>query len=203
MKSITKLSDKQIETRLTRWFELATAKQIEDGINWYVDANWQAEQLAYAFDVSPYKCAAVISVLSPRNKWRRNLQDAFNVIATFKKGGDESGVKVCTFNANKKKAFDVLRGDLIAESSPKTHSFATNVSLLSSHVTVDSWHLRACQLLESEIGTPTVDSCSTKQYRRVERITLELANEFDLKGYEFQAIVWIVVKAAYKKAGKR
>jgi len=42
-----------------------------------------------------------------------------------------------------------------------------------------------------------VESVTIKQYRRIEQLTSMVAQEFDLKGYEFQAIVWITIKEAW------
>ena len=102
---------------------------------------------------------------------------------------------------NKSKAWDILeQGDEITAKSPKTHSFAMNVGLLSAdHITVDKWHIRAC-LTEAKDGkTETQESCTSVQYRRIESITAKLAKKYKLKGYEFQAIVWLTIKSIWEK----
>lgn len=188
--SVTNYSDTKIKNRLKYWFDLATKEEIEQGKNWYKDAQDFAQYLSKKYSIDSYVCASVISALSPNNKWDRNKVDAENLIKAFKQGSRD--VKVCTYNANKEKAFGILEGKVITEKSPKTHAFAMNVGLLSSeHITVDKWHLRACLTREK---TDVVESYTSVQYRRVEKITSQLAKERGLKGYEFQAIIWVTIK---------
>lgn len=188
--SVTNYSDTKIKNRLNYWFNLATEEDINNGKNWYKDAQDFAQYLSKKYSIDSYVCASVISALSPNNKWQRNKLDAENLIKAFQQGSRD--VKVCTYNANKEKAFKILEGKVITEKSPKTHAFAMNVGLLSSeHITVDKWHLRACLTKEK---TDVVESCTSVQYRRVEKITSQLAKERGLKGYEFQAIVWVTIR---------
>jgi hypothetical protein len=190
--SITKFSDTKIKNRLNYWFSLATQEDINNGKNWYKDAQDFAKYLSETYNIDSYVCASVISALSPNNKWDRNKVDAETVIKAYLNGIAPESIKVCTYNANKNKAFDILNGKVITEKSPKTHAFAMNVGLLSSdHITIDKWHLRACLTKEK---TDVVESCTAVQYRRVEKITSQLAKENGLKGYEFQAIVWVIIR---------
>ena len=190
--SITNYSDTKIKNRLNYWFSLATEQEIKDGKNWYKEAQDFAKYLSETYKIDSYVCASVISALSPNNKWQRNKIDAEVVIKAYLNGIDPENIKVCTYNANKVKAFRILKGEIITEKSPKTHAFAMNVGLLSSeHITIDKWHLRACLTKEK---TDVVENCTNVQYRRVEKITSQLAKEKGLKGYEFQAIVWVAIR---------
>ena len=161
--SVTNLSDIKIKNNLKFWLKLATKNEIDQGKNWYMDAQNFTEYLSKKYSIDSYVCASVISALSPNNKWDRNKIDAEAVIKAFIDGHKD--VKVCTYNSNKEKAFKILDGDLITEKSPKTHSFAMNVGLLSSdHITIDKWHLRAC-VTKHKAGC--VESCTSVQYRRI------------------------------------
>jgi RNA:NAD 2'-phosphotransferase (TPT1/KptA family) len=42
-----------------------------------------------------------------------------------------------------------------------------------------------------------VDTITDKHYKRVEKLTVELAKEYNVKGYEFQAIVWIAAREGW------
>jgi len=195
--TIAKLSDCKIKNSLRRWFKSASFYNFKDGISWYEKAQTFVRGVSAQYDIEPYKVAGVVSALSPNNKWTRNEIDTVTVIQAYLNGKSEDDVSVCTYNANKKRAFEILRGNtLITERSPKTHAFAMNVGLLSSdHITIDKWHLRACQCRPSDKADSTLyETVSAVQYRRIERITAELAKEFNLKGYKFQAIVWCVIK---------
>jgi hypothetical protein len=83
---------------------------------WYIDAQTFCHELATEFALNPYICASVISCLSPNNKWQRNKVDARAVLVAWQAGLTADSVKVCTYNANKAKAFRVLNeGEAIAQ----------------------------------------------------------------------------------------
>lgn len=194
-KSITKCENYLIGQCLKSWYDLATDEQILLGKQWYGDAQDYAKYLSMKYNIELYVCATVISCLSPNNKWERNKIDAENVIKAWIAGIPPESIKVCTYNANKVKAFLALDGQLISEKSPKTHAFAMNVGLKSAdHITIDKWHLRACMFTPDDGIKECVESCTIVQYRRVEKITAQLAQELNLKGYELQAIIWVTIK---------
>jgi len=193
--SIVNFSDTKIKNNLKRWFEASTDLDKTSGKTWYKEAQEFCQYLSNKYEIDSYTCATVVSCLSPNNKWSRNKVDAEAVIVAHKNGLPSDSVKVCTYNANKLKAFRALDGELIAESAPKTHAFAMNVGKLSSsHVTIDKWHLRACMIRPLDGVQPCVETLTAKQYRRVERITSQLAETYNLKGFEFQAILWVAIK---------
>jgi len=75
-----------------------------------------------------------------------------------------------------------------------------NVGLNSpEHITVDKWHLRACVSKPSEGVVDAVESCTSAQYRRIEALTSKVAKEFGLKGYEAQAIIWVMIKKVWNR----
>ncbi len=200
-RKVTETTDRKIENRLIKWFEAANALDIESGKAWYREAQTYTQFLSETFKIDSYTCAAVISELSPNNKWERNKIDAFNVIQAFKAKKKPDDVSCCTYNANKRKVFNILKGKLALNAkSPKTHAFAMNVGLLSSdHVTIDKWHVRACLTSPSEGIRETVESVTPAQYRRIEAITVKLAKKYGLKGFEFQAIVWVTMKRNWNR----
>jgi len=193
-----KTTDRVMRNNLMAWYKYATPKQVRDGKAWYKEANSFATKLADRSGHDSYVIASVISALSPRNKWERNLIDAEAVTWAHARDLDLEAVKVCTFTKNKIKAFRILNhADVITAKSPKTHSFAMNVGKLSEdHVTVDSWHLRACQCKPSKPVKPkqVQESVTPLQYERVVDITKECAEKVGVKPYEFQAIVWVAIK---------
>lgn len=193
-----KVTDTVLKNNLRAWYKSATPKQVEAGKRWYRDANKSAKAIASRTGHDTHKIAGVISALSPRNKWERNLIDAEAVSTAQASNKRPEDVKVCTFNKNKLKAFNILSDkESIEEKSRKTYSFVMNVSKLSEdHITVDSWHLRACQSKPHKMVKPNTvqESVTPKQYDRVKDLTMEVAEEFGVKGYEFQAIVWVSIK---------
>jgi len=200
MKTVTKTTDRIIKSNLKRWFEAATDEDKASGMAWYEDAQNFTSYLSEKYGIERYICATVVSCLSPNNKWERNKIDAETVIKAFLNNIAPDSIKVCTYNNNKLKAFRALNGELISEKAPKTHAFAMNVGLLSpDHVTIDKWHIRACLIKPTEGVVPCVETVTALHYRRVERITSELAHELNLKGYELQAIIWVAIKNKWNR----
>jgi hypothetical protein len=200
-RSVTKLTDKQIYNSLHKWFAESTAQEREDGKLWYKEAQMFTKYVAEEYGIDSYRVAGVVSALSPNNKWERNKYDAITVIKAHLAGLSPKDIKVCTYNANKIKAFEILRGDTeITAKSPKTHSFAMNVGLNSpEHITIDKWHLRACVTTPKDGIVDCMESCTSVQYRRIEALTANVAKSLGYKGYELQAIVWVTIKRVWDR----
>ena len=204
MTTIRQLSDRKIRNKLVRWYGYANADEtvILTGLNWYKQAQDFVKEISFTYCISSYTVAGVVSALSPNNKWERNKIDTIAVIEAFQAGKGDDDVKVCTYNCNKTRAFEILRGNkTITERSPKTHAFAMNVGLLSpTHITIDKWHLRACQCRPCDDRSSKLqETVSPLQYRRIEHITAELAHQYGYKGYEFQAIIWCAIKQNWEQ----
>ena len=198
--TVTKTTDRIIKGNLKRWFNLASTKEINAGLQWYKEAQDFSKYLAETYRIDTYTAATVISCLSPNNKWNRNKIDSEAVIKTYQDGKSSDDIKVCTYNANKNKAFKALQGLKINKSAPKTHAFAMNVGLLDpNHITIDKWHLRACLLKPKDGIEQVVETCSNVQYKRIEAITANLAKDLNLRGYELQAIIWVTIKNEWNR----
>ena len=189
LKNITPYMANKIRENLRTYFDLATTEQIESGRNWYRNAHNICKTLS-GDDYTPEQVAGVISALSPRNKWERNIEDAETVLSAVIDGLLPEHVKVCTFNTNKFKAFEIAKGDRTIDiTSRKTYAFIRNIAHLDpNRVTVDVWHLRAC------FGKTIDTGLTPKRYDIIEQITLEEAHKVGLEGFEYQAIVWEVVR---------
>ena len=79
-------------------FALATAGELQEGLDWYHRANRVAAEIASAHGISLETAAGVIADLSPNNRWERNIVDAENIIRAYSIGGAEEAQngKVCT-----------------------------------------------------------------------------------------------------------
>tara|TARA_R110001583_G_scaffold178381_1_gene334186 strand:- start:87 stop:695 length:609 start_codon:yes stop_codon:yes gene_type:complete len=200
-RTLTKTTDRVVYNCQTAWLLQATKKQWKIGKAWYKEAQKFTKYLSKKYNVDRYIVAAVLSILSPNNKWERNKQDAEAMIKAFVEGRTIDSFKVCTYNPNKVKAWGVLNGDttLVAK-SPKTHAFSMNIGRLSEkHVTVDKWHVRACLCKPKDGIVDTVETLTSTQYRRVEAITARIAEEHKLKAYEAQAIIWVTIKEKWNR----
>tara|TARA_R110001599_G_scaffold332522_1_gene548018 strand:+ start:1077 stop:1658 length:582 start_codon:yes stop_codon:yes gene_type:complete len=190
LKNITPYQKRKIKSNLLSIYNSGSSNDMKEGLAWYQSANKMCIDLSIKFNHSPLIVAQVLSALSPRNKWQRNIIDTETVLRAVNEGKGPKDVKVCTFNNNKQKAFDIAKGRRgIEKASPKTYSFVKNIAELdASKVTIDVWHLRAC------FGK-TVDSGLTPlRYKQLEKLTLKCAEMVGIRGYEFQAIVWGVIR---------
>lgn len=200
------LTARQVTNCLTSWHEEATPAEIKAGLDWYSEAQGFVHQTYDDFkDLIPhltkYIVAGIVSALSPNNRWERNKVDTITVLKAIVAGLPPDSVKVCTYNPNKLKAFEIAKGDIeITSKSPKTHSFAMNVGLLSpDHITIDKHHLRACVTRPKDGIVDCMESCTANEYRRIESVTAELAHKLGYKGYELQAIIWVTIKRVWNR----
>jgi len=201
-RTLAKMSDLEIANSLQGWIKIATRKNLRDGKRWYRDAQKFTRHLAKFYDLDRYIVAGCTSALSPNNRWERNKFDVEQMIQAFKWGRSINSFKVCTYGANKRKAWRILsEGATIVAKSPKTHAFAMNIGRLSDkHVTIDMWHIRACLCTTSEgIVDDVTTSITPNQYRRVEAITARVAQENKLKPYQAQAVIWVAIKEAWNR----
>jgi hypothetical protein len=186
---------KQLRRNLRHWYSVSTDQERREGQAWYSQAEDFCSALAEKYNVPQEIVAGVVSALSPNNKWERNKVDAELVIFSAINNVDPSAVKVCTYNANKMKAFAIAKGDRkILSSSPKTFSFAMNVGKRdSNYVTIDKWHLRACQT-QSKAPVKCQESVTNKQYETISTETIHVAKELGVNPIELQATIWVCIK---------
>lgn len=190
IKSLSPYHKRKIKKNLLEMYEKRTDQHTQEGMQWYKTANQICIDMGKQLDYDPAVVAQVISALSPRNKWERNIIDTRTVLEAVNKGMNPEDVKVCTFNNNKNKAFEIARGERgIDQASPKTYSFVKNIAELdASKVTIDVWHLRAC------FGKTIESGLTPLRYKQLEKLTLKCAEMVGVRGYEFQAIVWGIVR---------
>tara|TARA_R100000951_G_C2577564_1_gene160820 strand:- start:101 stop:697 length:597 start_codon:yes stop_codon:yes gene_type:complete len=190
MKKLSNYKLKKISNNLDYFFNIATDENIKEGINWYKAANKEAKKIAKKYDIDIYKVSQVISALSPRNKWKQNILDANKVCEAYKLGLHPTDIKVCTFHSNKFKAFNILANNVsITDKSLKTFNFVNNIAYLNSDfLTVDIWHLRACFNNLIKINNASIGRIA---YEQIKHLTIKKATKLGLKGYEFQAILWL------------
>ena len=193
MKKQTKSDLRKISRNLDYFFNLATDEEITEGRQWYKLANHFCEHVANEYNTTPLRVASVVSALSPRNRWTQNLIDAKKVFQAIQEGKEAEDIKVSTFHKNKFKAFELAKGNIfITEDSPKTFNFVRNIAHLdASALTIDVWHIRASLKKFKSIGSAHIGKLA---YSQIKALTIKKANKLGLKGYEYQAILWISVQ---------
>jgi len=104
---------------IVKCYENSYTVEIHQGIKWYSNAYDIALSLSNKYRVDINQVVGVMAALSPNNEWQRNCIDAENLIKQYSKWIDivDSGkvlkyflkfTKVCTFNANRDKAINIL-----------------------------------------------------------------------------------------------
>lgn len=122
--------------RIIATYRRATPTDVEAGASWYGDAGSLALELARAGDTTAEHAATVISHLSPRTPWARNVSGAWQLILT----GEAPGC----LQANVRRARAALSSSspLGTLGGPKTQRFARNILGDRDAVTVDVWAAR-------------------------------------------------------------
>lgn len=176
----------RIRENLKYFYDKATEEDKASGKAWYYKAHEFCARNAVQYGYNVETVAAVISALSPRNKWERNLIDAESVLNAVRNNIPEEEIKVCTFNKNKEKAFNIARlKQVIGSDALKTYAFLQNIANLNEkYVTIDIWHQRAAFNKMRDINL------NKGVYLELQKITIEEAKERNLKGFEYQAIIW-------------
>jgi hypothetical protein len=185
MRKLTKYQLQKISRNLDKYFNLASESDIKSGLVWYQQANDICKDIAQKYGTSTFIASGVISALSPRNKWAKNIQDAYSVFEAVKNNVEAVDTKVSTFHTNKFKAFAIAQGKVtITSDSNKTFAFCENIAHLNEDfVTIDVWHLRAC-------FDRTMGSIGDLAYKKLQSITLSKAKKLGMRGFEYQAIIW-------------
>ena len=197
MKQLQKKELNKISRNLDYFFNYATNLDIIDGKAWYDVANQIVYNLASKYSYDTFTVANVLSALSPRNRWEQNIKDTETVLKAVKDGLEPTDVKVCTFNKNKFKAFRIAKGEIsISSDSQKTYNFTKNIAHLDrTSLTVDIWHLRACLKQFKSIKSAQIGKLA---YEQIKALTIKKAEKLGLRGYEYQAIVWLSVKRYFE-----
>lgn len=162
----------------------ATSAQIEHGLRWYKEAN----EFARSLPISLANAAAVISALSPANKWETNKLEAQALIHNV------PGYRYCTYGQNVEKARTAIShpdpARLFDEKTGyKTLSFYHNILNPEDPgwVTIDR---HAAAVAEGRTGSGPV-RLTPKQYRAYAQAYKDAAYLLGILPCQLQAICWV------------
>lgn len=179
-----------IVRRILRTFDRATASDVEAGASWYPHAQTIAAGLARTAGVDLLAGAALLSALSPRTDWARNVAGATSLA--------EGGVAEGCMATNVERGHRVLwaarhRGDVIAAlgDGPKTRAFAQNIAGDVEAVTVDVWACRVADLDETLLSRKGAYSAVAHAYRLA-------ARRRGVTPATMQATTWVVARNGRK-----
>lgn len=174
--------------RILRVWDRASASDVEAGARWYDEAGTLAANMALAHrgdDVDLERAASVLSALSPRTTWNRNVIGA----AAFLVGGPAAARRVGCLGRNIERARLAKRVgfEAFGPTSPKTGRFARNIAGDREAVTVDVWAMRVVDLDDTALGRKGA-------YDAVEHAYRLAARRRGVDPATMQATTWIVAR---------
>ena len=195
-KQATLVDHERMIYNITSVYRDADEDQHAEGLLWYSQAKREAYHIAMKHDVPVYITVAVIAALSPNNKWARNLVNADALIGAFVNGDGLLSVKVSTYHAMKRKAWDILAArpsynDAKAMlKGQKITSFFCDI-MGEFNVTIDG-HARNIAYGERVGLTDDRTNIGVREYRALQAAYEEAARRVGLMPYQLQAITWRV-----------
>ncbi len=195
-KQITLIDHERMVHNVMACYRAADSVQVAEGLLWYSDAQKAAHDIAVKYGIAVYIVVAVIAALSPNNKWSRNVVNADALIGAFLRGDGIDAVKVSTYHAMKKKAWDILAarpdydGAKAMLKGQKITSFFCDI-MGEFNVTIDG-HARNIAYDERVGLTDDRTNIGVREYRALQAAYEEAARRLGLMPYQIQAITWRV-----------
>ena len=157
---------------------------------WYTEVNSWCKIVSLEYNVPMYKVVGILSALSPRNRFNRNLDDTITLINQGLDG------KYGTFHNNRDKAIRILNANNISEvlsefKGLKTRKFFLNIyKVYCNNVTVDVWMIRKYKHI---IKTK---SLTNKSYLIIEELIQKEAIKHNLFANQMQAVMWSEIRGS-------
>ena len=195
-KQITLIDHERMVHNVMACYRAADSVQVAEGLLWYSDAQKAAHNIAVKYGIAVYIVVAVISALSPNNKWSRNVINADMLIGAFLRGDGIDAVKVSTYHKMKAKAWDILAarpdydGAKAMLKGQKITSFFCDI-MGEFNVTIDG-HARNIAYDERVGLTDDRTNIGVREYRALQSAYEEAARRVGLMPYQLQAITWRV-----------
>jgi hypothetical protein len=178
-------STRSVVRRIIETWERARPADIEAGARWYADGERFIDTMAAQTGYSREAVAAVVSHLSPRTDWQRNLDGARALLT----GGDTAGL----LSDNVRRARLALDSDhpLNTFNGPKTARFVRNLLGDREAVTVDVWAARVA-LGDREDATAIL--ARVGMYAAIEHAYRTAARRLGVDPTTVQATTWVVAR---------
>lgn len=176
--------------RIVNVYGRATEADIAAGAAWYGEGEDIITILANRADLSREHVAAVVSHLSPRTTWKRNVYGATMLVTT--------GTAPTCIGSNVERARRALASDkpLDTFGGPKTRRFARNLLGDRSVVTVDVWAARVA--FGDRVDNPEQALSRAGVYDAVEHAYILAGRRLGVDPVTVQATTWIVARNGRK-----
>lgn len=177
------VTHRTIQARILATWNRATPSQIEAGARWYDESGALASTLAGRHGLTVEQSASVISALSPRTTWARNVAGA---VALLERGPSAARALGC-IGVNVERARRAKVDGYAALTGPKISAFARNIAGDRETVTVDVWACRVASLDENLLGR-------VGAYDAVAAAYVAVARKVGVDPATLQATTWIVAR---------
>lgn len=169
--------------RLLRLYSAASNDQLSAGRLWYPNAEAVIDNLSREFGLGRPTIAGIVAVLSPRQRWRKNIEAARAIL-------EGEPWRVTGLATNRAKAEQLRDGGtpLAIIGGDKVTAFWANLNGSREAVTIDVWAQRAA------LGYFHPHQPRTSRYGRLARAYRAAAEVRAETPREFQAIIWNVIR---------
>ena len=170
--------------RLTAAYYRATAEELRDGIDWYVQAHQWCAGIAARYGLTLEVAVAITAAMSQGQSWDNNRMAVVSLL--------EGTGKCPAYKDVLSKVKNILEtGDVSLLTGPKITAFYQNIldPWRSEAITVDRWMARLA--VEGWEGKLTV---TPSRYNRIAPAIAEAARMVGLSAFQFQAVVWLVAR---------
>jgi len=176
--------------RIVNTYNRATPADREAGRDWYGDGESIIATLSAETGYSREHVAAVVSHLSPRTTWSRNVYGATMLVTT--------GTAPTCIGANVDRARKALASDAPLDTfgGPKTRRFARNLLGDRSVVTVDVWAARVA--IGAVCADPEAALSRAGMYDALEYAYVLAGRRLGVDPVTVQATTWVVVRNGRK-----
>lgn len=181
---------------ILKMYRQASEFEKEYGNNWYNKANMLVRNLAIEYDLPIKIVAGVLAILSPRNRWERNVIDCKTIVKAYNEHKGIDSFKVSTLDSNKRKAWLLLHTrDMKLIKGIKVSNFYLNILGSKNNVTIDT------HAYNIAIGKHRgVKTFTYTQYDDVAIAYQSVASMLGIAPCDLQAITWLTYKRVYNIA---
>lgn len=186
-----------MKSNVLQVYQSCSPGEVLENKDWYVRARLWCEHRAGMYNLEVRTVAGVISALSPRNKWERNLIDADQLLYAVFNGYSASWVVSSTFMKNVLKAYDIAlyQRPELAENGLKTQAFLNCIADPSCDaVVIDVWSLRVV-LGDMSMKAREIKHDKYEEYSQAYRLA---GKEVGLLPMEMQAVTWCAARGRKK-----
>lgn len=195
------LRENEVVERLLSYYNIANEEEIDNGFNWYKDANEFVIDHSLKYNIKQFRVAGILSALSPQKSWEHNKQLTDSFLRGSRKGHTKIQIDKAEQCLIAKKPSDIYR--LLSKGQVKTSQFYLNILCpnMNFGVTVDRHAIAACMY-----DTNNLQEIDERMYRLTpnhynffSNCYKQVSQQLSIRPHEAQAVIWCTVKRLKNK----